>query len=125
MANSSRFVSYNARGSRGFDLAAASRRNLPELQMEEFSEAEALKVARFLGLVAGRANAWQMDDATRLPGRSSSKQPKSIDAPCGYGAVCLNLSVDAWLVNDNTQQHLQILIQLNSHLLAHSGPTKR
>jgi len=46
MANSSRFVSYIAWGSKGIDLAAALRCNPLELEIEELSGAKALKVAR-------------------------------------------------------------------------------
>jgi hypothetical protein len=44
------------------------------MEIEEISEAEPLKVACYLGLVVGRADAWQMHGATCLVGRPSSKQ---------------------------------------------------
>lgn len=42
--------------------------------IKEITEAEPLKVACYLGLVAGRTDAWQMHGAPCLVGRPSSKQ---------------------------------------------------
>ncbi|WP_081472785.1 DUF2252 family protein [Burkholderia ambifaria] len=54
-----------------------------KLEAERLSEADAVKVARYLALVIGRAHAAQMDDATQRAWRAELRRqrPKTLDAP--------------------------------------------
>lgn len=68
------------------DKPVILRELLPQdlkLEIEQISEAEAMKVARYLALVVGRAHARQMDGAARRAWLSELRRnkTKSIDAP--------------------------------------------
>jgi len=66
--------------------AVVMRELMPQdlkLEAERLSEADAVKVARYLALVIGRAHAAQMDDATQRAWRAELRRqrPKTLDAP--------------------------------------------